>query len=160
MFDSHYFGITCPYPFSLVCVCVLLVHASSFSYRHSGGSSLHAMFTPWHYLLTNHARSVEGHLFRGVLRTSQRQPDHIPIKPPDVPVPPVVDMGVLLLLHYPARSCLIVITLVSHAHIHFHSCVSVFCSCTRRPSRPSVVCVPTPPQLVIAASSLVTLNVV
>jgi hypothetical protein len=94
------------------------------------------------------------------IRLTPRQADHIPIKPPDVPVPPVVDTGVLLLLHYPARSCLIVITLLSHAHIHFHSCVSVFCSCTRRPSRPSVVCVPTPPQLVQSRALLVTLNVV
>jgi hypothetical protein len=31
MSDRHYFGITSPYSLSLVCVCVLLVHASSFS---------------------------------------------------------------------------------------------------------------------------------
>lgn len=68
------------------------------------------------------------------IRLTPRQAEDIPIKPPDVPVPPVVDMGVLLLLHYPARSCLIVITLFSHAPVfnftvlmypfHFHMVVA------------------------------------
>jgi hypothetical protein len=35
----------------------------SIKYRHSGSSSLRAIFTAWHRLLTNHARSVEGHFF-------------------------------------------------------------------------------------------------